>query len=102
MSKRRASSAAFRFEDVGMTKKIEELEALMAQMNSERDELEQTVDGMIGEMADVPADQRKSGDWAPDGAATQRYLEKSERLAEVEQALIDLSRQLADARTSSD
>jgi len=83
-----------------MTKKIEELEALMGELTSERNELEATIDAMIGEMANVPADQRKSGDWAADGALTQRYLEQSNRLAEVEQTIVDLSRQLAAARSS--
>ena len=41
-------------------------------------------------MADAPVEQRQSGDWAPDGASTRRYLEQSSRLAEVEQAIVDL------------
>lgn len=84
-----------------MAKKIDELEALSAQLMAERDDLEAAVEGMIGDMADVPAEQRKSGDWAPDGASTRRYLEQSSRLAEVEQAIVDLSRELAAARKSS-
>jgi hypothetical protein len=80
-----------------MTSKIEELESLMARLTAERGELEAAIEAMIGEMADVPAEQRKSGDWASDGAATRRYLERSSRLAEVEQAIVDLSRQLAAA-----
>lgn len=81
-----------------MTKKMEELETLMAQLTGERNELEAAIDAMIGEMADVPAERRQSGDWASDGASTRRYLEQSNRLAEVEQAIVDLSRQLAGAR----
>ena len=84
-----------------MAKKIDELEFLLAQLTSERDELEAAIEVMIGEMAAMPVEQRKSGDWAPDGALTQRYLEKSNRLAEVEQALVDLSRQIADAQKPS-
>ena len=84
-----------------MTKKIDELEALMVRLTGERDELEAAIEDMMGEMADVPAEQRQSGDWAPDGASTQRYLEQSNRLAEVEQAIVDVSRELAAARESS-
>lgn len=84
-----------------MTTKIEELESLMARLAAERGELEAAIEAMIGEMADVPAEQRKSGDWASDGASTRRYLERSSRLAEVEQAIVDLSRQLAAARKPS-
>jgi hypothetical protein len=85
-------------EDVVMAKKIDELELLRAQLTGERDELEAAIEAMIGEMADAPAKQRNSGDWASDGASTRRYLEKSNRLAEVEQSIVDLSRQIAAAR----
>lgn len=84
-----------------MTKKIDELESLRVQLSGERDELETAIEAMIGEMADVPAEQRKSGEWASDGASTRRYLERSNRLAEVEQAIVDVSRELAAARESS-
>jgi hypothetical protein len=84
-----------------MTKKIDELELLRAQLTGERDELEASIEAMIGEMADAPAEQRKSGDWASDGASTRRYLEQSNRMAKVEQAIVDLSRQIAAARKPS-
>lgn len=84
-----------------MARKIEELEALLAQLTAERDDLERVIDEMIGEMAAVPAEQRSTGDWAPDGDSTQRYLERSSRLAEVEQAIVDLSRQIAAATKPS-
>ena len=50
---------------------------------------------MIGDMAAAPEEQRRSGEWAAAGASTARYLELTERLAEVEQAIIDLTRQRA-------
>jgi hypothetical protein len=84
-----------------MAKKIDELQSLLAQLTDERDELEAAIEAMIGEMADVPVDQRQSGDWASDGVATRRYLERANRLAEVEQAIVDLSRQIAAAGKSS-
>ncbi len=80
-----------------MAKKIDELEARLAQLTGERDELEAAIEVMIGEMAAAPVEQRQSGDWASDGASTRRYLERSNRLAEVEQAIVDVSRQIADA-----
>jgi hypothetical protein len=84
-----------------MAKKIDELQCLLAQLTDERDELEAAIEAMIGEMAAVPVEQRQSGDWASDGAATRRYLERANRLAEVEQAIVDLARQIAAAGESS-
>jgi hypothetical protein len=84
-----------------MAKKIDELQSLLAQLTDERDELEAAIEAMISEMADVPVEQRQSGDWASDGAATQHYLERANRLAAVEQAIVDLSRQIAAAGKSS-
>ena len=77
------------------------LSCMLAQLKAERDELEATIEVMIGEMADTPAVLRKSGYWAPDGALTQRYLATSNRLAEVEQTIVDISCQIAAAKKSS-
>jgi len=85
-----------------MAKKNDELMGLLAELQSERDALEAAIEGMIGEMADAPIEQRQSGDWAPDGASTRRYLEQSGRLAEVEQAIVDLMRRIATAGKPSD
>lgn len=78
-----------------MTKKIGELESLLAELSRERDELEAAIETMIAELADVPDDERKSGDWAPDGASTKRYLELTHRQTEVEQDIVDLTREMA-------
>jgi hypothetical protein len=80
-----------------MAKKTDELKVLLAELQGERDALEAAIEAMIGEMADAPVEQRQSGDWAPDGASTRRYLEQSGRLAEVEQAIVDVSREIAAA-----
>ncbi|MEJ2624529.1 MAG: hypothetical protein P8Z80_08325 [Pseudolabrys sp.] len=80
-----------------MAKKTDELKVLLAELQGERDALEAAIEAMIGEMADAPVEQRQSGDWAPDGASTWRYLEQSGRLAEVEQAVVDVSREIAAA-----
>jgi hypothetical protein len=85
-----------------MTNKIDELQSLLAGLKGERDTLEAEIEAMIGEMAGVPAEQRQSGDWGPDGESTRRYLERSSRLSEVEQAIVDLTRQIAaDGRPSA-
>jgi hypothetical protein len=75
--------------------KIEAIEAMLSRLARERDALEAEIETMIGDMAAAPADERRSGAWAEHGAATARYLELSERLAAVEQAIIDLTRRRA-------
>ena len=77
-----------------MAKKTDDLKAMLAELQGERDTLEAAIEAMIGEMADAPLEKRQSGDWAPDGASTRRYLEQSSRLAEVEQAIVDVSREI--------
>ena len=66
-----------------------------AALTGERETLEAEIEPMIGDMAAAPAEARASGDWAERGAATKRYLELTERLGEVEQAIIDLTHQRA-------
>ena len=73
------------------------IDKVLADLTRERDALEADIEIMIGDMALAPDDQRRTGDWAANGAATARYLELTERLAEVEQAIIDLTRQRAAA-----
>jgi hypothetical protein len=45
-------------------------------------------------MAEATLEQRTTGEWAPDGALTRKYLELTNRQGEVEQEIIDLSRAL--------
>ena len=78
-----------------MTSDDDKIETVLADLARERDALDEQVQAMIGDMAAAPDEQRRSGEWAADGAATARYLELTERLAEVEQAIIDLTRQRA-------
>jgi hypothetical protein len=73
----------------------DKIEKVLADLARERETLEADIETMIGDMAAAPEDQRGTGDWAADGAATARYLQLTERLAEVEQAIIDLTRQRA-------
>lgn len=71
----------------------DKIDKVLADLTRERDELDEQVQTMIGDMAAAPEEQRRSGEWAADGAATARYLALTERLAEVEQTIIDLTRQ---------
>ena len=68
---------------------------VLADLTRERETLEAEIETMIGDMAGAAADARASGEWAERGASTKRYLELTERLGEIEQAIIDLSRQRA-------
>lgn len=79
-----------------MPKKSSGLE-LLAELNRERDELDAAIETMIADMADAAPEARKTGDWAPNGALTRRYLELTNRQAEVEQEIVDLSRAITAA-----
>lgn len=78
-----------------MTKKAANLEALLSELTHERGELDTKIEELIGDMADATPEQRKTGDWAPNGVLTRRYLDLTNRQSEVEQQIIDLSRQIA-------
>jgi hypothetical protein len=73
----------------------DKIDKVLADLARERETLEAEIETMIGGMAAAPAEARASGEWAERGAATKRYLELTERLGEVEQAIIDLNRQRA-------
>ncbi len=77
------------------------LEAQLADLTEERTDLEAKIEELIADMADAAPEQRKTGDWAPDGALTRRYLELANRLGDVESLIIDLSRQLAAGGTQA-
>ncbi|MFA6267057.1 MAG: hypothetical protein WC670_15240 [Pseudolabrys sp.] len=78
-----------------MSRKSEERAAQLAALTVERDELEAAIEGLIADMAEKPEAARRGGEWAPDGASTQRYLELTNRLGDVEQDIVDLTRALA-------
>jgi hypothetical protein len=71
--------------------------AQLAELNHQRDELEAAIEAMIADMAEQPEAARREGDWAENGAATQRYLELTSRLGDVEQEIVDLTRTMAAA-----
>ena len=71
--------------------------AQLAALNRQRDELEAAIETMIADMAEQPEAARREGDWAENGAATQRYLELTNRLSDIEQDIVDLTRTMAAA-----
>jgi len=82
-----------------MTQKIANLETLLSELTQERTDLDSAIENLIADMADATPEQRKTGDWAPNGALTRKYLELTNRQGEVEQEIIDLSRAiLADSK----
>lgn len=82
-----------------MTQKTADLELLLSELTQERTELDSSIEDLIADMALAPPEQRKTGDWAPNGALTRKYLELTNRQAEVEKEIIDLSRAiLADSK----
>lgn len=78
-----------------MTKNIADIEAQLSELTQERTELDAKIEDLIADMADAAPEERKTGDWAPNGALTRKYLELTNRQAAVEKDIIDLSRQLA-------
>ena len=71
--------------------------AQLAELNRQRDELEAAIETMIADMAEQPEAARREGGWAENGAATQRYLELTNRLSDIEQDIVDLTRTMAAA-----
>jgi len=69
----------------------------LAELNRQRDELEAEIEGMIADMAEQPEAARRQGEWAENGASTQRYLELTTRLSDIEQDIVDLTRTMAAA-----
>lgn len=77
-----------------MTQKTTDLEILLSELTQERTDLDSAIENLIADMALVSPEQRKTGDWAPNGALTRKYLELTNRQAGVEKEIIDLSRAL--------
>lgn len=75
----------------------DKIDKVLADLTQERETLEADIETMIGDMAAAPDEVRATGEWSERGAATKRYLALTERLGEVEQAIIDLTRQRAAA-----
>jgi hypothetical protein len=74
-----------------MAKKPDDL-TVLSELTRERDELDAVIEELIADMALAPPEARNSGDWAADGASTKRYLELTNRQAELENDIVELSR----------
>jgi len=80
-----------------MANKLDDMKARLADLSSERAQLDTAIDEMIASMAEVPPEQRAASDWAPNGASTRKYLESTNRQAEVEAEIIELGRAIVEA-----
>lgn len=80
-----------------MANKLDDMKTRLADLSSERDKLETSVEEMIGSMAELPPEQRSASEWGPAGASTKKYLQLTERLAEVETEIIDLGRAIVES-----
>jgi hypothetical protein len=79
-----------------MASKLDDMKARLAELSSERAQLDTAIEEMIADLAEVPPEQRSASDWAPDGASTRKYLELTKRQAAVETEIIDLNRAIVE------
>ena len=80
-----------------MATKLDDMKVQLAALGAERDVLDSAIEEMIANMAEVPADQRKVGDWSLNGAMTKKYLSLTNRQAEVEAELVELGRAIMES-----
>ena len=80
-----------------MATKLDDMKTQIAALSAERDVLDGAIEEMIARMAEVPAEQRKQGDWSPNGAMTKKYLDLTNRQAEVEAEIVDLGRAIMES-----
>jgi inhibitor of KinA sporulation pathway (predicted exonuclease) len=80
-----------------MANKLDEMKALLADLSSERAQLDAAIEEMIASLAELAPEQRSASDWAPDGASTKKYLELTERQAAVEAEIIELGRAIVES-----
>jgi hypothetical protein len=80
-----------------MATKLDDMKVQLATLSAERDLLDSAIEEMIANMAEVPAEQRKVGDWSPNGAMTRKYLALTNRQAEVEAEIVDLGRAIIES-----
>ena len=79
-----------------MADKLDDMKLQLAELMSERDQLDTAIEEMIADMAELPPEQRSASDWAPDGRSTRKYLELTARQAAVETEIIDLNRAIVE------
>ena len=80
-----------------MANKLDDMRARLAELSSERAQLDTAIEDMIADMAETPPEQRSAGDWAPNGALTRKYLALTKRQAAVETEIVDLGRAIVEA-----
>ena len=80
-----------------MANKLDDMKARLAELSSERDDLETAVEEMIAAMAELPPEQRAASEWGPAGVSTKKYLKLTGRLADVESEIIDLGRAIVES-----
>jgi roadblock/LC7 domain-containing protein len=81
-----------------MSKKVAALQELLADLTRESDEVDGAIEEMMAEMAATLPAHRSTGDWAPDGKSTKRFLELTNRQAELEAEIELASRALAEVK----
>jgi hypothetical protein len=79
-----------------MASKRDDMKVRLAELSSERAQLDAAIEEMIASLAELPPERRSASDWAPDGASTRKYLELTGRQAAVETEIIDLNRAIAE------
>ena len=62
---------------------LQEKLALLKDLEEENEAVQSEIDDLMTEMARVPAEQRSVTEWGPSGTLTQRFIELSERQAEL-------------------
>ena len=62
---------------------LQEKLALLKDLEDENESVQSEIDDLMTEMARVPAEQRSVSEWGPNGTHTKRFIELSERQAEL-------------------
>lgn len=62
---------------------LQEKLALLKDLEDENEAVQSEIDDLMTEMARVPAEQRSVSEWGPNGTHTKRFIELSERQAEL-------------------
>jgi hypothetical protein len=62
---------------------LQEKLALLKDLEDENEAVQTEIDDLMTEMALVPAEQRSVSEWGPNGIHTTRFIELSERQAEL-------------------
>ena len=80
-----------------MATKLDDMKARLAGLSGERTQLDTAIEEIIAMLAELPPEQRSASDWASDGSLTRKYLELTNRQAEVETEIVTLSRAIVEA-----